>query len=360
MIEIVIWLVALFIAAIAGALALMALWSRAFASRAVVAVSSALILLCCLFGADLLVRLTGVGSAVVSFGAFDKGWVLLANCGIVALTLVAVALLVGGYRWLMKRHPQPLNRLGLVALLVCQIVFASWAGWRFHQSIVAITGVPLESDIEMIQIPGEALLTDKGRLVPVYRARVPEGLEEFASSPDALRSRRIELATNDAQANCHGWVFTGGKYLLKGAGADTILADNDYAVVANPKPGDVIVYRDLLGQIVHTGLVKSANASDGFVLIESKWGVKGRFLHLPEDQIYSQKFAYYRRAHSARLAGSPAEHLVQAVRVLPGNQVLSKSSGEALVGYNRKGDPAVFDALGQPLPMMDSYPMGAE
>jgi hypothetical protein len=76
---------------------------------------------------------------------------------------------------------------------------------------------------------------------------------------------------------------------------DDILKDNGYAIVDSPATGDLIIYRNPAGQPVHTGFVKAAG-QNGFVLIESKWGPLGTFLHMPEDQVYSMTYAFYRSA----------------------------------------------------------------
>ena len=70
--------------------------------------------------------------------------------------------------------------------------------------------------------------------------------------------------------------------------------------VAEPEPGDLIVYRDVDNSIMHTGVVK-AIGKDGFSLIESKWGFHGRFLHESKVQAYSDNFAFYRSPRNGHL-----------------------------------------------------------
>ncbi len=71
-------------------------------------------------------------------------------------------------------------------------------------------------------------------------------------------------------------MFAGGEFIVRGAAVDQILQDNGYQAVNQPQPGDVIVYRDIDNHVLHTGVVK-ATGNDGFLLIESKWGLHGRF-----------------------------------------------------------------------------------
>src|SRR5262249_10677123 len=87
---------------------------------------------------------------------------------------------------------------------------------------------------------------------------------------------------------------------------DKILEDNGYSTAAKPQAGDAIVYRNEFGIIVHTGVVRLANGDS--VLIESKWGPLGRFLHAPADQAYSTRWIFYRsprNGHVLRIDRAP-------------------------------------------------------
>jgi hypothetical protein len=152
-------------------------------------------------------------------------------------------------------------------------------------------------------------LTDRGRRVALHQFREPDRIvaAHQVLPPETLR-RVIPQDAKGSAANCHGWMFTGGCYLLKSSEVEQILCDNDYRVVTSPRPGDLIVYRNTFNQPVHTGLVKAVGV-DGFVLIESKWGRLGVFLHQPFDQRYSTNFAYYRSprdGHQLRIIELPS------------------------------------------------------
>lgn len=285
---------------------------------------------------------------------------LLLSAGVVVLAAVAIALHFGVCRYLHQQRSAHRTRAGLAGLLICQLAVAGWAGWRFQQSLVASDELPLLGSVDFQVVEGEALLTDKGRLVPVYRARLAENMPVYCETLEGnFSDRRILRAAQDTKSNCHGWVFTGGQYLLMGKNVEVILADNDYHVVSQPQVGDIIIYRNGFNQILHTGLVRSA-WDDGTVLIESKWGIDQRYLHLPEDQHYSQQFTYYRRTQPSRLTASRADHLVQAVKVLPGNVVVSQRPEEALVARPLSSDSLLEIMPGSNLPMGESYPLGAE
>jgi hypothetical protein len=123
----------------------------------------------------------------------------------------------------------------------------------------------------------------------------------------------IKTANADASSNCHGWVFASGRFHVRGFHVDPILSDNAYSEVPQPQPGDVIVYRDSSGTPVHTGVVRFAGSDT--MLIESKWGQMGRFLHTPENQPYSSEWKYYRSSrdgHALQIESGPwAAHTSQ-------------------------------------------------
>jgi hypothetical protein len=86
--------------------------------------------------------------------------------------------------------------------------------------------------------------------------------------------------------NCHGWTFAHGKRAVSDDEVREILHNGHYRRVTMPTAGDVVIYYDKTGDLCHSGIVK-ATGRNGFVLIESKWGGAGRFLHLldvPEVQ----------------------------------------------------------------------------
>ena len=348
MIPILVWLSALVAAAVgAGALGIQAVVGRK-SQRILVLTGGILALSCCLVAAD--------GLRAASQLRLDSGYALLISAGVIVLAASVVALQLAALRWLLQSRSVPWARIVLAGLLGCQIVAAGWAGWRFRQAVCDPNDVWIANgDIEAIA--GEALLTSKGRLVPVYRWRMAEG-SDFTTSGEAYANRRIERAGKDSRANCHGWVFTGGQYLLTKDCVETILADNDYQVVTQPRPGDVIVYRDAFNVILHTGLVQLA-LDDGLVLIESKWGIDERYLHLPEDQVYSRLFKYYRRQPTSSPPGSAVANFVQAVKILPGNVIVSQRPEEALVATPQPGSTLLEGYSGDRWPI-DGYPLGAE
>lgn len=352
MIAIGVWLFALALVLLTSALLAvqLALGRRSF--RIVLAASLVLSAVYCLLGVDAANRLLSM----------DAGSTLLQRFGVMLLAMAAVAVQLAAARWFdFNRSARPW-RMGLASLLLCLCLAAGLSGWRFQGALHGAFAEPLSGALGMEAIPGEGLLTDRGRIVPVFRARI-DGLTGYSEYPDGtFDDQRIVQATDDSRSNCHGWVFTGGRYLLKGSGVEMILADNGYGVVHQPRTGDVIVYRDLLGQIVHTGLVKAA-FDDGLILIESKWGVEGRYLHRPEGQHYSKSFAYYRKSHPRPGPNPAATHLVQAI-TLPvgfeaGDEQQSALARQASPPHSSL-EPPMVDELGRPVPDGAEYPLGAE
>ena len=186
---------------------------------------------------------------------------------------------------------------------VLVLLAISMSGWTYHRvqylsSCVEVLGIGgiLPGVVEPEE--GSWAMTDEGANIPLYHLATNDILfEEYSLTADQRYKSylRVMIHREDADktSNCHGWVFTGGQFLLKGADVERILCDNHYVIVSDPKPNDIVIYRDQARTILHTALVQAILA-DGTVITESKWGVDQRFLHLPADQPYSPVFEYHR------------------------------------------------------------------
>lgn len=172
------------------------------------------------------------------------------------------------------------------------------------------------SDIQHVAIEGMQGATDYGRPIEFVRytatASIQELENEYLGDP-RYQQEIIRLGRADLACNCHGWVFTGGQFGVRGNDVNVILADNRYTLVEHPQAGDLVIYRNLREEITHTGVVRTTG-DNGLTLVESKWGPLGVYLHRPEMQPFGQRLAYYRSqrdGHRLRLdAGSsepPAE-----------------------------------------------------
>jgi hypothetical protein len=154
-------------------------------------------------------------------------------------------------------------------------------------------------------VVGRSAFTDTGRQVPLWVPR-PSDLDGDLAADEAAFLRNLSLdqhliRTSALQAsyNCHGWIFTGGRFWVKGSTVEEILRDNEYEVVSRPAPGDLIVYRNEGGEVMHTALVRAVR-EDGTLLLESKWGRLGCFVHTDSKHAYGH---YSRTYYHTRRGG---------------------------------------------------------
>jgi hypothetical protein len=186
-----------------------------------------------------------------------------------------------------------------------------------------LAALPPPGDLE--PVTHVTALTDAGAPVPLWR--VPAGPRVAAEDDYArlggLSFRLIQTAPADLGYNCHGWVFTGGKHLLRGRSVEVILRDNRYRAAPRPAEGDLAVFRDGSGQVTHTALVRGLGER-GMVLLESKWGAGGRYVHTATHHAYSEDACTYYRSprggHLLRLvpagpSGEGPRHVAAADRL---------------------------------------------
>jgi hypothetical protein len=185
---------------------------------------------------------------------------------------------------------------------------------RQMEEFNALTYVP---EREFVQ--GVAAVTDRGYAVPVavakptHTKRQLDEVERRSGTLEQFGDATIKLRPWDVNSNCHGWVFTGGRYIVGGDAVDAILQDNGYVPVKEPGPGDIAVYR-ADGEVTHTGLVRYVGA-DRSVVVESKWGWMGVFLHAADKSCYGTNYTYYHTARGGNLLKgieSPAVPLAAA------------------------------------------------
>ena len=200
--------------------------------------------------------------------------------------------------WLLR---QPVAWLAIV--LTCGAIW--WSSDRYCDRALRLEMERLSNIVDsgrLETISGRVAITDRGREVQLF-CYVTENEEEAqtaTSSGGALDSLSGWWGDSSSQSNCHGWVFTGGKHLLWRDGVEMILEDNGYEICDTPKTGDLIIYRGPNGDPVHTGTVHFVYW-DGTVMIKSKWGLRGRFVHRPEEQPYSKTYSFYRSPRSGHL-----------------------------------------------------------
>lgn len=236
----------------------------------------------------------------------DSAMVLVAG----NLPVIACILFYAANRWHIRLAAAVvyLSRQRLVhgALLIIGALAAIAFGVRrFEQAVECPDGLPPTPGFDAAQFvadvftvgPAQAhAYSDRNAMLPLRTPDLPaELLAEVQAHESRLlagfHDRVLRTGPIDGRYNCHGWVFTRGQGWLNSPEVAQILADNEYRQVEEPKPGDIVVYRN--GPvIVHTGLVRLVDA--GSVVVESKFSMCGRFLHAPLDQPYGNSFSYFR------------------------------------------------------------------
>lgn len=218
-------------------------------------------------------------------------------------TLGLGATFVVAHLWMALLHARgrqlvshPVAWLGVALTLAA----TAWSSHRY-------TAVSLKSEMEKARyFVGDGILEAVGEFVAVTDRGRELSLRRWTPSEGSMTAAPLQARAESSPANCHGWVFTAGKYYLECDDVERILEDNGYEFCQSPLPGDLIVYRNPSGGISHTGLVQTVYLG-GMVVIDSKWGLGGRFIHGPEQQPYGNRYGYYRSARQGHtLAIHPA------------------------------------------------------
>jgi hypothetical protein len=157
----------------------------------------------------------------------------------------------------------------------------------------------------------EKAATDRGTRIVLREPIGPSDARRLSVAEERLlgnaylREQVIRQGAADERTNCHGWVFTGGRYILSAEDVEVILRENGYAVTRDPRPGDLVIYRNY-ETITHTALVQYV-AEGQPALVRGKWGNLGLFLHHVDKSPYGTDFTYYRSPRSGHLlATGPA------------------------------------------------------
>lgn len=207
--------------------------------------------------------------------------------------------LVAGVASLLRRPLTPwaaVAGLGLAAFAAAGLAPDEDATARYKR----LLGPHLVDDSSLQSVETLHAVTDRGRPVTLYAPQLAAMTadELAAKESDALDTPQftghlLRLASADASYNCHGWTFLGGQYWIRGRDIPTILEDNGYYAVDAPLPGDVVVFRNAADEVSHTAVVRGVT-SDQQILLESKWGWGGRFIHAAQVQCYGTTWKYYR------------------------------------------------------------------
>ncbi|HYH64624.1 MAG TPA: hypothetical protein VD866_08020 [Urbifossiella sp.] len=273
----------------------------AFAAGVGMLLGSAAILLLGHFHPTLRVAAAGVacaaaGSAAwVVAGSERAGWV-----GAVAAAAVLLVAAVGpGLVAALTRRP--VVRWGGLAAAGLSFAVGAVAWYEYATDAAADRAsqdLALLCDRPATHPAAARAVTDRGTAVAVMEATDPRAQAEavaregrFLDTP-ALRNKLIRRQPADERSNCHGWVFTGGRYWVGGLQVEHILSENGYAAVTTPQPGDLAIYRTD-GEVVHTAIVRYVTPGMP-VLVEGKWGATGVYLHDVDGSVYGTGYTYYR------------------------------------------------------------------
>jgi hypothetical protein len=162
-------------------------------------------------------------------------------------------------------------------------------------------------------VRGVEAVTDRARTIPVFhyepsalplRGREVElrtdadhrellrwGEERYLANTKQDVTKLVRIIDPQPLANCHGWVFTGGRYGIEHFHVRDILDDNGYAIVHQPQEGDLAVYARE-AEITHSGIVRIDAA--GQIMVEGKLGPFGLFLHPVEAPPLAEGCTFYR------------------------------------------------------------------
>jgi hypothetical protein len=147
--------------------------------------------------------------------------------------------------------------------------------------------------------------TDRGNPVTMLITLNPRPAEEHDRIEAALFQHKWNLAQlirrgpGDDRTNCLGWLFAGGEYWLLDREIDRIIRDNGYQIITQPRPDDLVVYRQN-GHFAHVAIVR-VTTKDLPAIVEGKWGFNGVYLHPVDASIYGSNYVYYRSPRSGHL-----------------------------------------------------------
>lgn len=252
----------------------------------------------------------GVGLAVGLAAVLDPSCVPIAVCVFVA---AAAAVFAGpaAVRRGAEAFTPPAIRWAAAALLGLAAAGGSAAYYdssvEEESDVTNLLTASVAQSTPLVPRGGTPLTTDRGTIIPARVPITPRTAAQIAQAERDIIGKSemswdlLRTGSADDRSNCHGWVFAAGQAWIGGSAVDTILGDNGYCKVSDPKPGDVVVYRSG-NQIEHTAVVRYCSANEP-PLVEGKWGALGVYLHRPHTTGYGPNFEYYRsprQGHTVR------------------------------------------------------------
>jgi hypothetical protein len=242
--------------------------------------------------------------------------VKLLGVGVFAFLLLSWGGLVDRVAGLVASLRRPAVRFGLVAVAGVATIVGGAAYFQWADEKAADESLR-ELELVHSRVPsvpstrGQAT-SDRGTPIVLKEPIPREPVDLAAAEEKVLRTSQlgehvIRRGSASDESNCHGWVFTGGKFLLGPDDVELILKENGYEAVDLPQTGDVAVYRSN-GAISHTAVVRYVTEGQP-VLVEGKWGNLGIFLHPADKSTYGTDYTFYRSPRTGHLlagVGGPA------------------------------------------------------
>jgi hypothetical protein len=123
---------------------------------------------------------------------------------------------------------------------------------------------------------------------------------DWGGAADKVKEYRHKFASfvgePSPKYNCHGLTFGSRRTQVDGETKTIlwILDEDGYQELTEDKPqsGDVVVYFDENGQVIHSGII--LYLIDGIPKIWSKWGKGHEVVHSVADCPYGQQVKYFR------------------------------------------------------------------
>jgi hypothetical protein len=255
--------------------------------------------------------LLAFGALVVWLGGLN--WVALGAGSLATVLFVAWPMSFDVVRQRMMRQLTP--KVAWALVLGVSLIASRYLAAHVLHSLDREQSPPQSVDLEDLPIRFTEALTDRGRTVGLFHFKIHSTdteIQQFIDSHEKDRSQIIRLQEPNSAANCHGWVFTGGAFGIRDPEIAAILNDNGYTEVTDPREGDLAIYTSE-HRITHSGLVRMAD-KHAPVLIESKWGSLGVYLHTIDKQPFSGACKFYRSTRPDHLlVMRPANSAVQPV-----------------------------------------------
>jgi hypothetical protein len=85
-------------------------------------------------------------------------------------------------------------------------------------------------------------------------------------------SINLESDIPELNTDCHGVTFADGEYWINDDQVDLILKGDNYHDVSKPQRGDIVIYRDADGNVVHSATVVNIKKEHSFLFGLIQWG----------------------------------------------------------------------------------------